>query len=187
MKSVSAKTLALCGLFAALCAVGAFLRIPVPYVPFTLQTMFVAMAGLLLGPKLGAASAGAYVLLGLLGLPIFTQGGGPAYVLQPTFGYLIGFILSAWLVGFLGRRAETLGKLYAAALWGLLPVYGLGLIYLYCVMAFYLQTPMELGNLLVTGFLLTLPGDVITLLLSALLCARLRPALRRMGLLPSAV
>lgn len=77
-------------LFAALTAVGAFLRIPMGYSSVTLQYLFTAMAGLLLGRKWGALSQAVYVLLGLVGLPIFTMGGGFGYVFQPTFGFLLG-------------------------------------------------------------------------------------------------
>ena len=70
------KSLIYCGLFTALIAVGAFIKIPVPVVPFTLQYLFTMMAGLLLGSKLGALSVTFYMLLGLAGLPIFSEGGG---------------------------------------------------------------------------------------------------------------
>ena len=69
------KSLIYCGLFTALIAVGAFIKIPVPVVPFTLQYLFTMMAGLLLGSKLGALSVTFYMLLGLAGLPIFSEGG----------------------------------------------------------------------------------------------------------------
>ena len=69
-------------MFAALIAVGAFIRIPIPYVPFTLQLFFTTLAGLLLGPKLGAASSLVYMITGLIGIPIFTEGGGPGYILS---------------------------------------------------------------------------------------------------------
>ncbi len=82
MRTQYGKTtkLLLCALFTALVAVGAFIRIPVPLVPFTLQFWFTTMAGLLLGPRWGACSVLVYVLLGLMGVPVFTQGGGPGYV-----------------------------------------------------------------------------------------------------------
>ena len=70
------KNLVMCSLFVALIVVGAFIKIPVPVVPFTLQLLFTMMAGLLLGGKLGAVSVGVYILMGLLGLPIFAEGGG---------------------------------------------------------------------------------------------------------------
>ena len=86
-------------LFAALTAVGAFLRIPMVYSSVTLQYLFTAMAGLLLGRRWGALSQAVYVLLGLVGLPIFTMGGGFGYVFQPTCGFLLGLIPAAWGVG----------------------------------------------------------------------------------------
>ena len=79
------RNLILCSLFAALIAVGAFIRIPIPVVPFTLQILFTTLAGLLLGSRLGATSVCIYIALGLLGLPIFAEGGGFAYVLKPRF------------------------------------------------------------------------------------------------------
>ncbi|MDY4173184.1 MAG: biotin transporter BioY, partial [Evtepia sp.] len=88
-----------CSLFTALIAVGAFLRIPIPVLPFTLQFLFTTLAGLLLGPRQGTISVAAYLLLGLAGLPIFTEGGGFWYVLKPSFGYLIGFCVGTYLTG----------------------------------------------------------------------------------------
>ena len=76
------RDMALVALFAALTAVGAFIRIPVPVVPFTLQFLFTNLAGLLLDAKRGAAAAGVYMAAGLIGVPVFTQGGGPWYVMK---------------------------------------------------------------------------------------------------------
>lgn len=93
------REIVLFGLFTALIAIGAFIRIPVPVCPFTLQLLFTTLAGLLLGSRKGALSVALYVLLGLVGVPVFTEGGGPSYIFQPTFGYLVGFIAGAWLTG----------------------------------------------------------------------------------------
>ena len=70
------KNLMYCSLFTALIAVGAFIKIPIPVVPFTLQFLFTTLAGLLLGSKMGAVSVIAYMVLVLVGLPIFSEGGG---------------------------------------------------------------------------------------------------------------
>lgn len=93
-------------LFAALTAAGAFIRIPLGYSSITLQFLCTAMAGCLLGPAYGAASQAVYVALGLIGLPIFTQGGGLSYLMQPTCGFLIGLIPTAWLIGLLTAKRE---------------------------------------------------------------------------------
>ena len=65
------RDLVLFALFTALIAIGAFIRIPVPFCPFTLQLLFTTLAGSILGGRRGAASVGVYVLLGLVGLPVF--------------------------------------------------------------------------------------------------------------------
>lgn len=87
------REMVLCGLFIALVAVGALIRIPVGSDVYTLQFMFTLLAGLLLGARLGALAVGTYVVMGLVGIPVFASGGGPSYVLQPTFGYLVGFTI----------------------------------------------------------------------------------------------
>ena len=99
MTGQKTRSMILCALFAALIAAGAFLRIPIPVVPFTLQYLFTMLAGLLLGPRLGATAVGVYIVLGLAGLPVFTQGGGPGYIFQPSFGYIIGFAVAAYVNG----------------------------------------------------------------------------------------
>ncbi|MBS3969060.1 MAG: biotin transporter BioY, partial [Clostridia bacterium] len=75
----------LVAMFASLTAVGAFIKIPIPYLPITLQVFFVFLAGILLGPRLGALSQIVYLTLGLVGLPIFAEGGGLGYVFHPSF------------------------------------------------------------------------------------------------------
>ena len=92
MKHKTLNRMLLTALFAALTAVGAFLKIPVGTISFTLQVFFTCMAGVLLGPYWGALSQIIYVALGLMGVPIFTEGGGLMYVTVPTFGFLLGLI-----------------------------------------------------------------------------------------------
>lgn len=98
-QKLKTQKLVLCALFAALIAAGAFIQIPIPVIPLTMQFLFTNLAALTLGKRWGAASAGVYVSLGLLGLPVFTGGGGIGYVLRPTFGYLIGFIVGNYVCG----------------------------------------------------------------------------------------
>lgn len=77
------RTMVLCAMFVVLIAAGAWIKIPVPVVPFTLQYLFTMLAGILLGGRRGALAVCAYLALGLAGLPIFAQGGGLSYLLQP--------------------------------------------------------------------------------------------------------
>ena len=119
---------------------------PIPFtsVELSFQTVFVLMAGLLLGARDGAISVTVYIIMGLLGLPVFTRGGGIGYVLQPSFGYLIGFILGAFVTGALINRfnkksAATAGKAFGATLVGMIPVYVIGITYQVLIMYYYMQ------------------------------------------------
>ena len=116
--------LVLTALFAALTAIGAFLRIPAGEISFTLQVFFTSMAGILLGPWWGAASQVVYVLLGLIGLPIFTEGGGLMYLAKPSCGFLLGLPLMAMVIGLLTRDLKA-STLRGHAVRGMLRIAGL--------------------------------------------------------------
>ncbi len=175
------KNLALVALFTALTAAGAFIRIPIPVVPFTLQFLFTTLAGLLLGGKLGAISVLCYLILGLIGLPIFTGGGGVFYVLQPTFGYLVGFLVGTFFTGTIARKAETPSflRLLAACFLGLIIVYAFGIAYYWAICTFYTQTGIGIKALFLYCFVLAVPGDVFLCFLSAILAKRLIPVLSK--------
>jgi biotin transport system substrate-specific component len=132
-RRLSTKEMVLCALFAALIAVGAFIRVPVPVVPFTLQFLFTMLAGVLLGGRLGATSVSLYVLMGLAGLPVFAEGGGIGYILKPSFGYLIGFCVGTYVTGVIAHKVAqpSFNRLLLASLTGLGIVYVFGLIYYY--------------------------------------------------------
>lgn len=86
--------------FALLTALGAQIQIPIGPVPITLQVLFVLLSGLVLGSKLGAVSQLEYLALGFAGAPVFAQGkSGLVALLGPTGGYLLGFVLGAYLAG----------------------------------------------------------------------------------------
>ena len=137
------RELILCALFVALVAVGAFIRIPVGTDVYTLQFLFTLLAGLMLGARLGAIAIGTYVLMGLVGIPVFASGGGPSYVLQPTFGYLVGFIVQGYLTGTLARRgAPTFRRVLGACLAGMAVVYLLGISYFYFASNYLINAPI---------------------------------------------
>ncbi len=183
MKNGKTREMVLCALFVALIAVGAFIKVPIPVVPFTLQLLFTMMAGLLLGGKLGCCAVGAYVFLGLAGLPIFTQGGGLGYVFQPTFGYIIGFAAGAYVTGNIANQKEKpgYGRLLAANFLGLGIVYLFGMVYYYLMSNFYLGNPIGLWPLFLYCFLLAVPGDIALCILGAILGKRLIPLVRERG------
>lgn len=174
------KNMMLCALFVALIAVGAFIRIPIPVVPFTLQYLFTMLAGLFLGGKRGFIAVCIYIALGLIGLPIFASGGGIAYVFQPSFGYIIGFAVGAFVTGTIANKASKPGykRLLAANFIGLGIVYLLGMIYYYLISTFYLGTPIGIWPLFLYCFILTIPGDILLCIAGAILGKRLIPLIK---------
>lgn len=171
---MSARKLVYTALFAVLTAVGAFLRIPLGVSSITLQFLFTAMAGVLLGPACGALSQGVYVALGLIGLPIFTAGGGFGYVLQPTFGFLLGLIPAAAIIGAISRRSSSPLRLALACLAGLAALYAVGIPYMALILNGYMGKGMSVSGLLWAGMIPFLPGDAIKIAVTALLCPLLR-------------
>lgn len=164
MKKIPVKNLLLTALFAALTAMGAFLRIPVGHSSFSLQFFFTLMAGLLLGPYWGAASQLVYVLLGLLGLPIFTEGGGLMYIAKPTFGFLLGLIPAAFFAGLFSKKRRWLSYLTS-----LFALYAVGLPYLY----FSLGGAFTPWQTVLYGCLIFLPFDGVKIFCAELLSRRM--------------
>ena len=179
-------------LFAALTAVGAFLKIPLGPSAITLQFFFTAMAGCLLGSGCGALSQLIYVLLGLLGLVgmniknavvlveqigVLRAGGGFSYVLHPTFGFLLGLIPAAWVIGRLARSTCSFWRIALAALVGLAVLYAVGLPYMAMILNGYMGKGMDLSAILWAGMLPFLPGDALKILVTAMLTPPIRRAL----------
>ena len=162
------RYLILSAIFAVLTALGTWLRIPTPISSFTLQTFFCAMAGLLLGSRWGAVSMAVYLLLGVVGLPVFTVGGGFAAFVTPTGGFLLGLVPMAWVAG-------KVKKSFPACLLGLLVLYAVGLPWMHTVITVYLQKPWSVRQTLLYGMLAFLLWDLLKMALAAWLCKKIRP------------
>lgn len=170
------KSLILCSLFTALIVVGAFIKIPVPVVPFTLQFLFTTLAGLLLGSKRGMISVVVYMILGLIGLPVFSEGGGIWYILKPSFGYIIGFCIGTFVTGLIAERMKekTIPRYLLANFTGLMIVYVVGMVYYYIICNYVINTPIAFGPLFLYCFLLAVPGDICLCIFAAVLVKKVR-------------
>ncbi len=162
-------------LFAALSAAGALIRIPFAPVPLTLQTLFVIMAGLMLGPRLGLLSQAIYLIVGLIGFPVFSGGGGLAYIMKPSFGYLLGFLVAPVVAGlYLKRRSPTRGQVFVAALLATMAIYLIGVPYLAFSLTCILHVEKAVPLAIQTGLLVFLPGDLVKCVILALSVPRLK-------------
>lgn len=150
--------------FVVLTALCAKARIPLPFtpVPITFQTFAVLLSGLALGPYLGLASTALYLAMGLSGLPIFSMGGGLSYLLGPTGGYLVGFLLASHVVGRLAWRGWDRSYLRCLA------AMGIGELLIYLPGLLWLSRFVPKGSLLAAGLIPFIPGDLIKIGLIAL-------------------
>ena len=178
--------LVLTALFAALTAVGAFFKIPFALAAISLQFLFTAMAGILLGAGYGALSQLVYVLIGLVGVPIFALGGGFSYVLQPTFGFLLGLIPSAFVIGKLAKRPLTFWRTALAMLAGLAVLYAVGVPYLALIANAYLVKGLTFWQVLKNGMLIYLPGDLLKIAFGSFLCVAIARRLPQLFAAPQA-
>lgn len=180
------RMMILAALFAVLTAIGTYIRIPLPVVPLTLQVFFVYLAGILLGSRGGALSQLFYMVLGLIGLPVFTGGGGPQAVLQPTFGYIAGFVVAAWAAGLVmeHRQGRNFRDYLIACLTGLFCIYAFGVTGLYLNLNFVVGKTVGLGRVFQIGAIPFIAGDVLKAVGAAALAVKIGPRISGSGAFP---
>lgn len=178
---ITTRNMILVSFFAALTAVGAFIKIPVGPVPITLQFLFTALAAVLLGPKLGALSQALYVAIGLIGIPVFTEGGGPTYILKPSFGYLLGCIAAAFVIGLIVSKYKNPGFLvvFLACIAGTAVLYLFGVPYLYMVLNYVYGTKISFYKAISIGFLIFIPGDLLKCIVTGIVGTKVIPIVKK--------
>ncbi|TQS71844.1 biotin transporter BioY [Ornithinibacillus gellani] len=172
--------LTLGSLFVALTAIGANITSIIPGlavggVPITLQTFFAVLAGLVLGSRLGAFSMFVYMMLGLVGVPVFAQfKGGPMSVLSPTFGFILSFIFIAYIAGKIIERKQTTLSYISASLIATALNYLIGTNLMYLAYMFWFEAPSGFTYKLAWIWMLPpLPKDIILAVVAGLLAYRL--------------
>lgn len=140
----------------ALMTFAAKVQVPFWPVPMTLHTMAVMAFAVAFGPRLAVSIFLAYLAAGAVGLPVFSgspeRGIGLAYMVGPTGGYLLGYLIASWLVGVLAIGKSMHGRA-GAMLAGMVPIYGIGIA--------WLAVHVPAGQLLAVGVLPFLLGDLV--------------------------
>ena len=118
---------------------------------------------------------------GFLCFPVFASGGGPSYLIRPTFGYLMGFGAAGFTMAWLRERTAAFGfvRLFAVSLAGLLIYYGVGVAYYFFVCRFLISREVTWQILLFNCFLLTAPADLALCVAAASVAAKLQGSIRR--------
>jgi len=175
MSKLSIRQMTLISLFAALTAVGAFISIPIYPVPLTLQTLFTLLAAMTLGSVMGASSQIIYVLLGVIGLPVFAGfKAGIGILFGPTGGFLFGFIISAYVIGKIieVKKEKNIFYYFLAGIIGTVILYIIGITQLSLI------TGIGIKKAIVVGMLPFLPGDILKVIAASFISSKLRTVIR---------
>jgi biotin transport system substrate-specific component len=171
-------------IFVALMAIGANITSWLPFmrigdVPITLQTFFCVLAGAVLGSRLGALSMTVYALLGLVGAPVFAQfKGGLGVLFSPTFGFILSFILAAYITGKIIEKRTTAPFFFVGATVGMIVNYVVGTNLMYFAYKLWASAPNGFSyEMAWLWMMLPLPKDIVLSLFAAALAIRLRRTL----------
>ncbi|MGM9971091.1 MAG: biotin transporter BioY [Anaeroplasmataceae bacterium] len=172
MKSI--YNISLIAIMLSLMIIGSKITIPLPTIPMTLQTFMVFLIPLVLGRIRGVIIMALYTFLGLVGLPVFSSGGGIGYILTPSFGYILSFILAQLLITY--NKDKRILSIISIAL-ALILIYFIGTIYMYFILNFHLGKNVSILYSISIGVLPFVIKDCISVVLAVLVGIRVRKAL----------
>ncbi|PWW28394.1 biotin transport system substrate-specific component [Cytobacillus oceanisediminis] len=185
MKGLKTQDLVLCGLFAALMGIGANLSpfLMIGSVPITLQLLFAILAGGILGSRIGSMAMLVYMFIGLIGVPVFAQfKGGPAQILSPTFGFILSFVLVAFVTGKLvaEQRKATRNHYIFAGFLSILCNYFIGTNWMYLSLKLWADAPKGFSYSMAWGWMAAyLPLDLAVTFVSFALLPKLQRSLKK--------
>src|SRR5690625_186316 len=167
-------------MFVALTAIGANMTSIAPFlmigcVPITLQTFFAVLSGLVLGCRLVVFTMFVYIMLGLVGSPIFAQfKGGVGMILSPTFGFLLSFILVAYIAGKIREINSSLPSYIIAALVAMSINYDFGTNWMYGAYQLWFEAPAEFSYKIAWLWMIVpLPKDILLTICAGIFAYRL--------------
>lgn len=172
--------LTLAGMFVALMAIGANITSFIPFmvvggVPITLQTFFAILTGAILGSRLGSITMTIYMLVGLVGAPVFAKfGAGPATIFSPTFGFIVSYIFTAYVIGKIVEKKKSVSAFVFASLIGMAVNYLFGTNWMYFAYKLWAAAPDGFTYKMAwLWMVLPLPKDIILAIFAGIMAHRL--------------
>ncbi|HXK51607.1 MAG TPA: biotin transporter BioY [Caldisericia bacterium] len=183
---MSVRQIATTALFIALLSIGSMIYLPIGPIPYTLQTFFVFLAGILLGKKWGTIAIAVWILLGLIGIPVFSQGrAGVMILLSPTSGFLIGFLAASFTMGwYLEKKKNVFSNALVSIFIGLFWIYLFGGVGFYLHSIWVIHNPyswQEIFQYAIAPFILV---DLAKGVLAALVGVKMRSIFHIAGVYP---
>lgn len=153
--------------------ISSYIKIPLFPVPITLQTFIVVLSAFVMANRKVSISYILYLLYGLAGAAIFANGGGPSYIFSPTFGYILGFIIMSYIIGFMLENQDKsnikLQKLILFGFIGVLIQHIIGVVYLYAISHTILDSNSSLLSAIINGSLIFLPYDILKIIIAGII------------------
>lgn len=187
-RKLRALDITLVGMFVALMAIGANITSFVPFmvvggIPITLQTFFAILAGAILGSRLGSISMFVYMLVGLVGVPIFAQfGAGLSIIFKPNFGFIISYIFTAFIIGKIVEKKKTTAAFIIASLIGMAVNYLFGTNWMYFAYKLWSAAPEGFTYKMAWLWMVApLPKDIILAVFAGMMAHRLEKTVLSKG------
>ncbi|MFC0026175.1 biotin transporter BioY [Neobacillus cucumis] len=188
MRKLRTLDLTLAAMFVALMAIGANISTIAPFlhvggVPITLQTFFAILAGAILGSRVGSIAMVVYMLVGLVGVPVFADfTGGLTTVIKPTFGFIVSYILAAYIIGKLVEKNKSLPVFIIASFIGMAVNYLFGTNWMYFAYKLWAGAPEGFSYKMAWLWMVApLPKDLILSVLAGIMAHRLQKTVLSKG------
>ena len=174
MRKIKIKDLTLISMMLALLIICSKISFNIGPIPITLQTFAVFMISLILGVKKSIIVFLTYIIMGLIGIPVFSQGGGFDYIFNPSFGFIRGFLAASAIIGI---RKDLFYVKYITSTIGLIIINLCGVIYMYIIINYYLDLDKSLSYVLSVGVLPFIFKDFISAILACIIYSRIQQAI----------
>ena len=173
MKNIKIYDITLMAISLAILVICSKISIPIGAIPLTLQTFSVFLIALILGVKKSVIVFIIYIIMGLLGIPVFSSGGGFHYIFMPSFGFIIGFLAAAPIIG-IASKSDKFYLKYITSFIGLLIINIFGVLYMLIILNYYNGLNKDIIYVLGVAVAPFIIKDIFVVILTCIIYSRLQ-------------